>query len=191
MFRLRTLFIVWNVFEVEPNKNWRLKSCKGLELMYKCAERTGTDVQNYSPWAAILASLFAQANEWELAFQIWKSCSLGCTGFSASKWHRGVSEELSTYVEKVISDKKLQSYYELYTALEVVNLVNHRPTGRNPKWSQWWILSISQWHATWKNLEFFAPKPVQGNQRPTTEIRIRQENCWPFRDVGLGMSFNY
>ena len=39
-------------------------------------QRTGTDVQNFPPWAAILASLFARANDWELAFQIWKLSSL-------------------------------------------------------------------------------------------------------------------
>ena len=50
--------MVLNVFEGEPNKNWRLKSCKGLELMYKTAKRTETDVPKISlPWAAILASL--------------------------------------------------------------------------------------------------------------------------------------
>ena len=27
--------MIGSVFEVEPNKNWRLKSCKGLELMSK------------------------------------------------------------------------------------------------------------------------------------------------------------
>ena len=41
--------------------------------MYKTAKMTETDVQNFPPWAAILASLFARANDWELAFQIWKS----------------------------------------------------------------------------------------------------------------------
>ena len=38
--------------------------------------RIGSDVQNFPPWAAILASLFAQANDWELAFQIRNSSSL-------------------------------------------------------------------------------------------------------------------
>ena len=70
-----------NVFEAEPNKNWRLKSCEELELTYKTAKRTETDVQNFPKWAAILASLFAQANDQELAFQIWKSNSLPNTNF--------------------------------------------------------------------------------------------------------------
>ena len=35
-----------------------------------------SDVKNFPPWAAILASLFARANDWELAFQIWKLSSL-------------------------------------------------------------------------------------------------------------------
>ena len=69
--------MVVNVFEVEPNKNWKLNSCKGLELTYNTAKRTETDVQNWPSWAAILASLFARANNWELAFQIWKLSSLG------------------------------------------------------------------------------------------------------------------
>ena len=43
-----------------------------MELTYKTAKRTETDVQNFPPSAAILASLFARANDWELAFQIWK-----------------------------------------------------------------------------------------------------------------------
>ena len=45
--------MVVNVFEAEP------KSCKGLELTYKTAKRTETDVQNFPPHAAILALLFA------------------------------------------------------------------------------------------------------------------------------------
>ena len=51
-------------------------SCKGLELTYKTAKRTETYVQNFPPWAAILALLFARAKDWELASQIWKSSSL-------------------------------------------------------------------------------------------------------------------
>ena len=35
-----------NVFEAEPNKNWRSTSCKGLELTYKTAKRTKTHAQN-------------------------------------------------------------------------------------------------------------------------------------------------
>ena len=69
--------MVGNVFEAEPNKNGRLKSCMGLELTIKAAKRTETDVQNFPPCAAILASLFARANDWELAFEIWKLSSLG------------------------------------------------------------------------------------------------------------------
>ena len=65
-----------NVFVTEPNKNYRLKSCKELELTYKTAKRTETDIQNFPPWSAILASLFARANDWELALQIWKLSSL-------------------------------------------------------------------------------------------------------------------
>ena len=38
---------------------------------------TGTDQQNFPPWAAILASLFTRPNDWELAFQVWKLSSLG------------------------------------------------------------------------------------------------------------------
>ena len=68
--------MVGNVFEAVPNKNWRLMSCKGLELTHKCAKTTETDIQNFSPRAAILASLFPRPNDWELAFQIWKSSSL-------------------------------------------------------------------------------------------------------------------
>ena len=68
--------MVVNVLEAEPNKNWKLKSCKGLELTYKTAKKTETDVQNFLTWVAIFASLFAQANDWELAFRIWKSSSL-------------------------------------------------------------------------------------------------------------------
>ena len=73
--------MVVNVFEGEPNKNWRLKLCKGPELTYRTAERTDTDRQNFPLWAAILASLFPRANDWELAFQIWKSSLLTLT------WH--------------------------------------------------------------------------------------------------------
>ena len=43
--------------------------------MYKIAKRTETDVK----WAAILASLFALANDWELVI-LWKSSSLGNSG---------------------------------------------------------------------------------------------------------------
>ena len=46
MFRLSTFSMVDNVFEAEPNTNWKLKSCKGLELTYKTAKRTETDVKN-------------------------------------------------------------------------------------------------------------------------------------------------
>ena len=47
--------------------------------MYKTAKRTETYVQNFPPWAAILAPLFAWPNDWELAFQIQKSSSLVVT----------------------------------------------------------------------------------------------------------------
>ena len=47
------------MFSKTKKKNWRLKSCKGRELTYKTAKRTETDVQNYPPWSAFLASLFA------------------------------------------------------------------------------------------------------------------------------------
>ena len=40
------------------------------------AKRTETDVQNFPPRAAILASLFAWPNDWELPFQVWKSSSM-------------------------------------------------------------------------------------------------------------------
>ena len=56
------------------------KSCKGLELTYKTAKRIETDVQNWPPWVAILASLLARANDWELALQIWKLSSLALAG---------------------------------------------------------------------------------------------------------------
>ena len=59
-----------NVSEAEPNTNGRLKSCKGLELKYATAKRTETDVQNFTPWPAILASLFVRANDYELAFHM-------------------------------------------------------------------------------------------------------------------------
>ena len=67
---------LWMFLKPNETKNWRLKSCKGLELTYKTAKRTETDVQNFPPCAAILASLFDRANDWELAFQIWKLSSL-------------------------------------------------------------------------------------------------------------------
>ena len=76
MFRLSTFSMVGNVFEAEPNTNWRLKSCKGLERTYKTAKRTETDVQSVGRLATILTSLFARTNDWELAFQIWKLSSL-------------------------------------------------------------------------------------------------------------------
>ena len=43
---------------------------KGLELTYNTAKRTETDVENFPPWAAILASLFARANDWDLDLEI-------------------------------------------------------------------------------------------------------------------------
>ena len=46
MFRLSTFSMVDNVFDAEPSTNWRLKSCKGLELTYKTVRKTETDVQN-------------------------------------------------------------------------------------------------------------------------------------------------
>ena len=66
--------MVVNVFEVEPNKNWKIKSCKGLELTYKPAKRTETEVQNFPPWAAILASLFAWVSipDMEIEFTVRK-----------------------------------------------------------------------------------------------------------------------
>ena len=57
----------------EPNTNWTLKTCKRLETTYKTTKRTETDVQNFPPRSAILASLFARPNDLELAFQVWKS----------------------------------------------------------------------------------------------------------------------
>ena len=67
--------------------------------MYKTAKRTETDVQNFPPCAAILASLFALPNDWELAFQIWKLSSLG----SAS--------ETFTTTEKVFRRLLLDQFY--------------------------------------------------------------------------------
>ena len=48
-FRLCTFSMVVNVLEAEPNKNYRLKSYKGLELTYKTAKRIEADVQNFPP----------------------------------------------------------------------------------------------------------------------------------------------
>ena len=79
MFRLSTFSMVDNAFDAEPNTNWRLKSCKGLELTARKTEDREEDRNwrpKFSPWAAISASLFARANVWELAFQIWKLSSL-------------------------------------------------------------------------------------------------------------------
>ena len=84
--------MVGNVFEGKPNKNITLKSCKGLELMYKTAKRTETDVQNFLPWAAILTSLFFRIKDWELAFQIWRSSSMIHTHKPVSEFAHGILE---------------------------------------------------------------------------------------------------
>ena len=55
IFSLNTFTMVTNVFKAEPNKIWRLKSCKGLGRTNKTAKRTETDVQNSLSWAAMLA----------------------------------------------------------------------------------------------------------------------------------------
>ena len=63
--------MVVNVFEVEPN--------------------------SMSPWAAILASLFAQANDWELAFQIWKLSSLLYPVLFRDQWGKTTAGKLNKY----------------------------------------------------------------------------------------------
>ena len=59
-----------------------------MELKYMTMKRAETDVQNFSPWEVILASLFALANDWELAIQIWKSSSLRWMILKAKNWKK-------------------------------------------------------------------------------------------------------
>ena len=56
----------------KPNQtnteDWSRVCGKGLEMTYKTAKRTETDI-SFPPRTAILGSLFAQPNDWELAFE--------------------------------------------------------------------------------------------------------------------------
>ena len=64
IFCLNTFCVFVNVFLAEPNKTWRLKSCKGLELTYKTV--------HCPSWTAILAWHFIG----QLAFHRWESSLL-------------------------------------------------------------------------------------------------------------------
>ena len=59
------------------------------------AKRTETGDQSFPPWAATLASLFARANDWELALQIWKLSSLICTSIARIGLGRSSENDIS------------------------------------------------------------------------------------------------